>query len=142
MKIELDSSPKISDIEEIRSHLRKYNDEHLEGVVEQPVAIYVYNDEQDKIAGITAEIWGNWLHVKLLWVAESLRGSSIGTHLLKQLEEHAASQGCQYAQVETFSFQARPFYEKNGYSCQMTLENYPVSTAVHYLVKKLRREYG
>ncbi|WP_167489464.1 GNAT family N-acetyltransferase [Vibrio ouci] len=138
MEIALDLSPTTRDIEEIRSHLRAFSDEHLDGVTKQPVALYVYNNEQEKVAGVTAEIFGRWLHVQLLWVTESLRGSNMGTHLLKQLEAHAVSQGCQYSHVETFSFQARPFYEKIGYSCQMTLENYPVSTAVYYLVKDLR----
>ena len=41
------------------------------------------------------------------------------------------------ALVDTFSFQARPFYEKHGYECQMVLDNYPVDTSIAYLTKSL-----
>ncbi len=40
------------------------------------------------------------------------------------------------ALVDTMSFQALPFYQKNGYQLQMTLDNFPeTGSARHYLSK-------
>ncbi|EAS6424226.1 N-acetyltransferase, partial [Salmonella enterica] len=38
--------------------------------------------------------------------------------------------------VDTFSFQALPFYEKQGYILQMSLPDFPkVGSQRHYLIK-------
>jgi hypothetical protein len=41
-------------------------------------------------------------------------------------EAYARERGCRHVQLSTFSFQARPFYEKHGYEVFATLENCPV----------------
>ncbi|KXF80751.1 GNAT family N-acetyltransferase [Enterovibrio coralii] len=137
MKFSLTTEPTTADIEEIRAHLIRFNDEKLNGVQEEPAAIFVTDDDGNKVAGITAEIWGKWLLIKLLWVNDTYRSHQLGKTLLVQMENHAMSKGCQKSLVETFSFQARSFYEKQGYVCQLTLDDYPVSTATHFLVKQL-----
>ncbi len=35
------------------------------------------------------------------------------------------SRGCTYAHLNTFSYQARPFYEKRGYEVFAELDDYP-----------------
>ncbi len=62
----------------------------------------------------------------------------IASRLLAEIEDYAISRGCLHAHVDTFSFQAKPFYEKQGYQCQLTLGNYPVTTAMHILTKQLK----
>ncbi|HHK5920164.1 TPA: biphenyl 2,3-dioxygenase, partial [Serratia marcescens] len=47
------------------------------------------------------------------------------------------ARGCRYARLDTFSFQARPFYEKLGYQLQMTLKEYPVEHECYLLTKTL-----
>ncbi|EKA1352318.1 N-acetyltransferase, partial [Salmonella enterica] len=44
--------------------------------------------------------------------------------------------GCVHGLVDTFSFQALPFYEKQGYILQMSLPDFPkVGSQRHYLIK-------
>ena len=71
-----------------------------------------------------AETVGYWMYIKMLWVDETLRGKDVGTQLIREAEEEAKARGCRYSLVDTFSFQARPFYERMGYSMQMALEDY------------------
>ena len=66
-----------------------------------------------------------WLHVSLLWVAEERRHSGLGSRLLCDLEAAAAERGCRHAHLDTFSYQARPFYERHGYTLFATLDDYP-----------------
>lgn len=83
------------------------------------------------------QMWGNWLTIKYLWVSEAHRGNGIGSTLLSKLEEYAVSKGWIYSFLDTFSFQAKPFYENYGYECQMILENIPIATNRYYMTKRL-----
>ena len=52
-------------------------------------------------------------------------------------EELALSRGCTDAILDTFEYQARPFYEKLGYPVYATLEGYPPGYRQYYLRKRL-----
>ena len=55
---------------------------------------------------------------------------------MQEAEQQAQAQGCSHLLVDTMSFQALPFYQKNGYQLQMTLDNFPeTGSARHYLSK-------
>ncbi|CCO48414.1 putative Acyl-CoA N-acyltransferase [Vibrio nigripulchritudo SOn1] len=136
MEFELDLEPSDESISEIRNGLVEHNSQFLNGVERNKIAYYV-TEKGEKTAGVTAEIFGSWLLINFLWVDKTCRGSGVGSELLAKLESYAKSKGCTSAMVDTFSFQAKPFYEKLGYECQMTLEQYPVSHARHYFTKQL-----
>jgi GNAT superfamily N-acetyltransferase len=53
------------------------------------------------------------------------RGAGIGTRLLRAAEDEAVRPGCVGAPAETFSFEARPFYEKPGYRVHGDMEGQP-----------------
>lgn len=53
------------------------------------------------------------------------------------MENTAKKKGAKYAEVDTFSFQALPFYQKQGFEIFGTLENYPISDKKYYLNKVL-----
>ena len=51
------------------------------------------------------------------------------------IEQLAAQRGCLNSHLDTFSFQARPLYEKLGYKVFGTLEYHPKGHS-HYFLKK------
>jgi GNAT superfamily N-acetyltransferase len=59
---------------------------------------------------------------------------------MKAAEDHARSHGCIGAYVDTFEYQARPFYEKLGYELFGTLEGYPPGYRQFHLVKQLEEK--
>ena len=65
--------------------------------------------------GLCGWIMGGWLHVDWLWVAPGARGSDLGTRLLHSAESLARAEGMRYSKLETASWQALPFYRKQGY---------------------------
>ncbi|MGB3723015.1 MAG: GNAT family N-acetyltransferase [Pacificimonas sp.] len=89
------------------------------------------------IGGIRASCYWNTLHIELLWLSEAARGLGAGRRLMEMAEAFAVERGCENALVETTSWQAKPFYEKNGYRLMATLEGRPKGHASHYLSKKL-----
>ncbi len=102
------------------------------------IAIFMRNAEKKTVGGIIGHVFGSWVYIAFLWVEESLRNRGNGTKLLKMMENEAVKLGCKYAHLDTYSFEARPFYEKNGYTLFATLENYPEGHSKYFLKKKLR----
>jgi GNAT superfamily N-acetyltransferase len=74
-------------------------------------------------------LWGStmfeWLHVQMLVVPEPLRGKGVGSTLMALAEMEARARGCRGMHVDTFSFQAAPFYQKLGFTLFGELEDYP-----------------
>ena len=101
------------------------------------VQIFIRNNENKVVGGAIGSVFGGWLYVSLMWVEESQRNQGYGTKLLKMMEDEAVNLGCKHAHVDTYSFEAKPFYEKNGYTLFASLENYPEGHSKHFLKKKL-----
>ncbi len=87
-------------------------------------------------AGLYATMLYDWLAIELLFVPDALRGSGLGSRLVGQAEEQARARGCIGAWLDTFSFQARGFYEKLGYSLAGTIPDHPVGGARYFLMKR------
>ena len=89
------------------------------------------------LGGLRGTCYWNTLHIELLWLADRARGTGVGRQMIENAEAFAVQNGCEKALVETTSWQARPFYEKNGYKLLATLEGRPKGHASHYLSKTL-----
>jgi ribosomal protein S18 acetylase RimI-like enzyme len=107
--------------------------------MEPPKAIPIFiRDRKGRVVGgVIGYVYAGWLHIDLLWIEESFRNRGNGTKLLKMIENEAVKCGCKYVDLDTFSFQARTFYEKHGYTLFATLDNYPEGHSKHFLKKKL-----
>jgi len=86
---------------------------------------------------LLGEIRWRWLYVAKLWVSESVRGKGHGSELLRAAESHSRAEGCLGIYLDTFEYQARPFYEKLGFELFGTLEGYPPGYRQFYLAKRL-----
>jgi len=101
------------------------------------IRILMRDKEGRVVGGTTASIFGGWLYVSLLWVEDLLRNRGYGTELMNRLEKEARRLGCQYAHLDTYSFEAKPFYERLGYEVFGVLENYPEGHCKYFLKKRL-----
>jgi ribosomal protein S18 acetylase RimI-like enzyme len=86
--------------------------------------------------GVLAYVWARWLHVDVLWVEEALRGRSWGTRLMEAAHSAGREHGAEAAFLDTFSWQARPFYERLGYRVTAEVEM-PDGFRRFYMVKTL-----
>lgn len=103
----------------------------------QSIASFMRDDDGKIVGGVWGYINWNWLQVGLVWLSEELRGGGYGKQLLLALEDKTRERGCEFAHLDTFSYQARPFYEKLGYEVFATLEDYPPGQRRFYLKKTL-----
>ncbi|TLV11654.1 GNAT family N-acetyltransferase [Klebsiella indica] len=137
MNMILTASPHPDDVNHIRQQLTAFNQTHVDLDAIKTLAVFIHDERGHKTARLLAITWGNWMQIQFLWVNESLRGTGLGARMLQAAEAEARSRGCHSALVDTFSFQARGFYERQGYLLQMTLEQMPYHHRQHYLVKAL-----
>ncbi|MBM3073976.1 GNAT family N-acetyltransferase [Enterobacter sp. RHBSTW-00994] len=124
---------------ELLTGLRSHNMQFIDfAAVGGDLAVYVRDEQGVMIGGLIGNRKGEWLNIDYLWVNSELRGAGLGSQIMKAAEDEARKIGCLHALVDTFSFQARPFYEKQGYQLQMTLEDCPYQgMQKHYLSKRL-----
>lgn len=101
----------------------------------KPVRIFLRADDGSLRGGITANLWGGWMHVDYLWVDQDLRKEGFGSQLVLAAEAEALAYGCHDAWLETYSFQAKPFYEKLGYEVIAEMTDFPPGHS-HYVLKK------
>lgn len=97
--------------------------------------IAVYNKEE-LIGGATGFIRCAWYFLEQLWIKEEYRKSGIGTKIIKEIEKIAKENNALGVRMETWSFQARGFYEKMGYKVYATFEDCPPGTVDYFLKKK------
>lgn len=101
------------------------------------IKIFLRDKEGKVVGGITGNMFGGWVYISLLWVDEALRNQGYGSELLKRFEHEAIQQGCKYAHLDTYSFEARPFYERAGYEVFARLDDYPTGHCKYFLKKRL-----
>ncbi|MFC4640438.1 GNAT family N-acetyltransferase [Deinococcus hohokamensis] len=103
---------------------RRFDPQHLKAV---PVEAYLLAGDDEVLGGCTGRavpLWG-WLEIDLLWLREDLRGQGWGARLLADVEAQASDLGCTRAKLSTWEFQARPFYERQGYAVYAEEHDYP-----------------
>ena len=70
-------------------------------------------------ATVRGGLWGQsrWgaFYVDMLVVPEGLRRTGLGTSLMRRAEAEARRRGCHLMWLDTYAFQARPFYERLGF---------------------------
>ncbi|MGB4192150.1 MAG: GNAT family N-acetyltransferase [Rickettsiales bacterium] len=93
----------------------------------------------NEIAGVTCLLpfWGG-LWVKILFVQEKFRKQGIARKLMEQAFIFAKEQNCDFAFVETMSFQAPEFYQKLGFELEYSRGGYAEGSKIHYLRKILK----
>jgi len=91
-------------------------------LVPDHIWVFIRDRKGRVVGGLLGGTFGDWLHIDILWVEESFRNKDNGTKLLKMAENEAVKRGCKHVDLDTMSWQARPFYEKHGYTVFATLD--------------------
>ena len=99
--------------------------------------IYTVQEESNFLGGIYGILDGGILYVRLLFVDRHYRFQGVGAKLMSLAEEDAKQHGAQTSYVSTVSFQALGFYEKQGYTKDITIHDKPKSFNEYILSKTL-----
>jgi GNAT superfamily N-acetyltransferase len=114
-RLTVEDAPAEADVDVLAYGLEAYNESRWpQHPPWRPFAIFL-RDEARIVAGLAGETYCGWLFVKYLWVSDGLRRRGVGRELMARAELCAREHGCHSAWLDTFSFQARGFYQKLGY---------------------------
>ncbi|MBQ9353713.1 GNAT family N-acetyltransferase [Phyllobacterium sp.] len=135
--LEVTEAPSPTDLKFLGDQLTAFNDGDVGPGQRVALAVFV-RDEADRvvggISGYTA--WG-WLYVQWLWVDESFRGQHMAGRMLDAAEQEAAARGCHGAYIDTFNPRAAKTYQKQGYQTFATLPDFPMGRDRIFLQKRL-----
>ncbi len=128
----------------IRTNLHTYNRSKCEWIrkntEEKPSKPNYHNfgiyDCEKLIGGVVGIIQFGWYFLEEFWIDEKYRGQGIGTELIKNIEKCAIDNNAIGVRLNTWSFQAKGFYEKMGYKVYATFEDCPPGTIDYFLKKK------
>ena len=139
VKIEVRCGPSAEETNLIFNGLIEFNASQVGDARFKEFGIFASGESAAIIAGLLGHALWNGFFISALWVAKTVRRKGIGRQLLARAEELAIQNGCDRIHLDTFDFQAREFYEKNGFQIFGTIEDYPIGHKRYYLIKKLVR---
>lgn len=101
--------------------------------------VFKITDEAGTILAGCIVYVSNWklANLDVLWVAEKYRRRGLGSALIRAAEKAAREGACHTMILGTFDFQARPLYEKHGYTLCGTVRDFPRGHANYTLRKRL-----
>ena len=102
------------------------------------LSIFVRNEKNEIIAGISGFTWGGYCKVEWLWVHADWRQQDYGKQMLLAVEAEAQARGCSQIVLDAHSFQAPGFYHKLGYETVGVAEDCPKGHQHIFLRKSLK----
>jgi GNAT superfamily N-acetyltransferase len=139
MQIEVTDTPNPDDEAFVIAQTRAYNAAFATKDI-RSLCVFVRDEAGRMMGGLTAKTYWNYLDISFLWVAQAHRHTGLASKLMHAAEREALARGCQHAVVDTYSFQARGFYEKSGYQEFGRLSGYSGKHDRHYFHKALQVE--
>lgn len=124
-------------LEFIGEGLRSHNIQHGNAPA-KPVEFVVTlrSADGELLGGILCDLYLGGLHIEWVWIRPDCRGACDGRRLMEAAEREGRARGARFAHLDTFSFQARGFYDRCGYA-QFGQLDYPDSVKRYYLQKAL-----
>jgi GNAT superfamily N-acetyltransferase len=131
-------APAAEDVELISDALDEFNLQEAGTEDRRTLAVLVKDPETGRVVGgLTGRTSLGLLFVDLFHLPPALRGSGIGSEILRQAEDEGRRRGCRTAVLYTISFQAPGFYERNGWRVFGEVPCDPPGTSRVFMTKDL-----
>src|SRR5438270_2472046 len=105
--IDVTDRPSSGDVAVISDALDEFNIEETGVADRRPIAVLVRDPETSEVVGgLVGRTSLGLLFVDLFYLPPALRGSGLGSEILRQAEDEARKRGCRSAMLYTISFQA------------------------------------
>lgn len=127
----------MGDLEAISNGLVAFNRSRADDQSHKSLTLLLRDSANTVVGGLVGSSYWGWLYVDMLWIKEEFRQQGYGHKLLAAAEDEAVRRGCHSAYLDTFSFQALPFYQKRGYTVFGELPDFPVGYRRYFLYKRL-----
>jgi GNAT superfamily N-acetyltransferase len=130
--------PSDADMRALGDMLHAYNEAQAGPSNFERVFFSVRDADGALLGGLLGGTYWGWLYVSILFVDAACRGTGIGGELLARAEALALERGATHVFLDTFSFQAEPFYARRGYAVFGSLDDFPAPHRRFWMCKRLR----
>ena len=121
--VELDGQHPASAV--LAGKLMQFNESHARPYDFTALRLAIFDAQGNVRAGLLGATGWAWLNIDILFVETEQRNRGLGRELVQRAIKIAQIRGCVGAMLDTFDFQARGFYEKQGFSVFGELVNMP-----------------
>ena len=129
--------PAAHDLEFVETQINRYNVAQTGADDYQALAIFVWNEQHEIIAGLSGYTWAGMCEVQFLWVQPDQQRQGYGGGLLAAAEQEARQRGCSIIILSTYSFQAPRFYQQQGYELVGRIARCPPGHSNYHFKKPL-----
>ncbi|MFG2624259.1 GNAT family N-acetyltransferase [Streptomyces sp. NPDC048473] len=131
-------APDAADVALVSDALDAFNVQETSTDDRRPLAVLVRDPlTQRVVGGLTGRTSLGMLFVDLFHLPSELRGTGIGSEILRLAETEGRSRGCRSAVLYTISFQAPGFYKKHGWEVFGEIPCDPPGTSRVFMTKDL-----
>jgi len=116
MHAALEDDPDDKTLTAMLAGLRAFNADAVSGVTSHRITAAIRDDDGALHGGVIGRLAGDSVYVEAVWADDAARGQGLGTEAMRLVEDEARRLGAREAWLYTMSFQAKPFYEKLGYT--------------------------
>lgn len=88
------------------------------------------------MGGVTCDVYFDGMFIEWAWMDVALRNQGHGRMMIKAAEREGTRRETTFAHFDTFSFQAREFFEKIGYVVIGTLD-YPRAGVQRFYMRRM-----
>ena len=137
MKVALEDDAEDEVHKGLMTGIRAFNAAAVPGLVSRKIVAAIRGEDGTLLGGVVGRLAGDSVYMEVVWNDESVRGTGLGRETMRLVEERARELGAREAWLYTMSFQAKPFYEKLGYSQFAELPWLGGKHAHHFMRKDL-----
>lgn len=130
----VDNSSGFADL--AKQKIAEFNALHWDASKRQALGLKKLNAQGELVAVLAGRTFGNWFYLESFWLADSERGKGLGRAMLAEAEAIAKKRGCAFVFLDTLEFQAKPFYQRQGYQVAWIQQDYPFSGGAKYFMTK------
>jgi GNAT superfamily N-acetyltransferase len=116
VKLALESDDKDGVQQALIAGIKGFNNAAVPNLNSHKIVAAIRNDAGQVVGGVAGALAGDSVYMEVVWNDDSVRGTGLGREMMLLAETEAKRLGAREAWLYTMSFQAKPFYEKLGYT--------------------------
>lgn len=116
MDVHVEDDADDSVVKALMDGMRLFNKRAIPDLYSRKITIAVRDASGAVRGGTIGRLAGDSLYVEVVWNDDGIRSKGLGRRMMTLLEDEARKSGARESWLYTMSFQAKPFYEKLGYT--------------------------
>lgn len=116
MKLALEADDDDAVVKALMAGMKAFNAAAVPDLNAHKIVAAIRDEAGAVVGGVAGRLAGDSVYLEVVYNDESVRGTGLGREMMRLCEARAKELGAREAWLYTMSFQAKPFYEKLGYT--------------------------